>query len=60
MSVAFSQDRKQVVFGTLDGTILVRDVHTGIIIAGPFGGHASSVTTVQFFTGRQASHLWIR
>ena len=47
-SVAFSPDGKQIVSGSYDKTIRVRDAQTGNIISGPSEGHTDCVNSVAF------------
>ncbi|KAG6330138.1 hypothetical protein ID866_8951 [Astraeus odoratus] len=46
--VAFSSDGRQIVSGSLDGTIRIWDVHTGSQIGIPFEGHTGGITSVSF------------
>src|SRR6266545_1672100 len=47
-SVAFSQDSKCIVSGSVDKTIRVWDAETGEVVVGPLVGHTESVTSVAF------------
>jgi WD40 repeat protein len=48
MSVAFSQDNKRIVSGSLDNTIRVWDAETGDVVSGPFEGLSGFVNSVAF------------
>ena len=48
ISVAFSQDSKRIVSGSLDQTIQIWDAETGEVVVGPLIGHANAVSSVAF------------
>jgi WD40 repeat protein len=45
-SLAFSLDRKHVVFGSYDNEVHIADAETATIVSGPFRGHTGSVGSV--------------
>ncbi|KAB5587989.1 Vegetative incompatibility protein HET-E-1 [Ceratobasidium theobromae] len=47
-SIAFSSDGARLAFGTDDGTVTVRDVIDGSLVAGPLKGHEQWVLSVTF------------
>ncbi|KAB5588999.1 Vegetative incompatibility protein HET-E-1 [Ceratobasidium theobromae] len=47
-SIAFSPDGTRLAFGTDDGTVTVRDVIDGKLVAGPLKGHEQWVLSVAF------------
>jgi WD40 repeat protein len=46
--VAFSPDGMRLVSGSLDMTVRVWDLKTGVVIAGPYEGHTGGVCSVAF------------
>ncbi|KAJ7592862.1 WD40-repeat-containing domain protein [Mycena floridula] len=51
-SVGFSQDGSHIVTATLD-EVLALDLHSGLVVGGPFDHHAKSVASVAFFPNGQ-------
>lgn len=56
----FSPDRKYIVSGSFDATIIVWDAHTGNLALGPLKKHSNTVLSVAFSPdgGRIASSSW--
>ena len=57
-SVAFSQDGKMIVSGSLDKTLRLWDTATGNTIGGPFKGHKDEVNCVDFSPDGKTIIYW--